>query len=445
MFWRSLDHQGINAKTADKRQFQPKVLQTEIQAKYEEQKRQRIVQWSPIPAYQFQYFFDDVDVIQDACHILLTYLHHTHVGNGGDQSKLESFIKTFIPAFFDLDREQFQHKMSDIYDASPANEEVEDEALAAEDPGVGRGRRAVNGKKSNLLRGVLERGQHGKQGRKDKEGSAMSESKESTPDVTSMDDDAITPMDTPAEQPMRVDSTEHRWMEHPQAATGNLRYRQSLNHNEPFKRDTFNLYASLNIYCFVRMFEMLYERLAHIKANEQQVHDDVLRAKAPKPAHDLRLVDKSPSDFFTDVSPATDYYRQIVKTCEDVVKGESDANHLEETLRRFYLQSGWQLYTFDKMLAAIIRFALQILVSDNKDKSLDVINLFYKDRKENETTHQTELTYRKQVEKLVKEGDIFRIAYVSKPSRCRESSKLTMLDADSILPACPDTDFQERR
>ena len=68
------------------------------------------------------------------------------------------------------------------------------------------------------------------------------------------------------------------------------------------------------------------------------------------------------------------------------------------------------------MLAAMLRFALQILVSDNKDKSLDIINLFYKDRKEDETTHQAELTYRKQVEKLTKEGDIYRIRYVCWPS-----------------------------
>lgn len=64
------------------------------------------------------------------------------------------------------------------------------------------------------------------------------------------------------------------------------------------------------------------------------------------------------------------------------------------------------------MIAALLRFALQILVSDTKDKSLDIINLFYKDRKNSETTHQAELTYRKQVEKLIKDGDSFRIKYV---------------------------------
>ena len=323
---------------------------------------------------------------------------------------MENFFKTFIPAFFGLDRDSFQRRMSDIYDASPPNEEMDDDLPATEDYTVNRGRRTVNGKKSTLLRGVLERGQPGKPLRRDKDGNSIMESKESTPDVMSMDEDSATPIDTPAEQPSRMDITEHRWMEHP--VSGNGRNRQPIKHNEPFARDTFNLYANLNIYCFMRMFELLYERLVRVKENEKQVHEDVRRAKAFKPAFDLKLADRSPSEFFMDTSPKANYYQQIVRMCEDVVKAEMDMNHLEDTLRRFYMQYGWQLYNFDKMLGAIIRFSLQIPVNDNKEKGSDIINLFYKNRKENETTHQAEIDYRKQVEKLAKDGDIYRIAYV---------------------------------
>ena len=330
------------------------------------------------------------------------------MGNPADQAKLENFFKTFIPAFFDLDRDLFSRKMNDIFDASPPNEEAEDDLTANEDQNAGRGRRTVNGKKANLLRGVLERGQNGKLSHKDKDDH---DSKESTPDMLSMDEETATSIDTPSEQPVRVDAAEYRWMEYPAASTrGN---RQDIDHNQPYKRDSFNLYASSNIYCFFRMFEMLYERLAKIKANEKAVHEDVRRAKVHKAAHDLKLVDKTPSDFFYDVSPHANYYRQVVRICEDVTKERIDIVHLEEMLRRFYMKNGWQLYSFDKMLVAMVRFAWQILVSDNKDKSLDIINLFYKDRKEVETTHQAELTYRKQVEKLTKDADIYRITYVS--------------------------------
>ncbi len=332
------------------------------------------------------------------------------MGNAADQSKLENFFKTFIPAFFDLDRDSFNRRMNDIYDTSPPNEEAEDDPITTEDHNTGRGRRAVNGRKANLLRGVLERGQNGRSNPKDKEDH---DSQESTPDVFSMDEDTATSMDTPSEQPVRIDAAEHRWMEYP--STGNRSNRQDIDHNQPYKRDCFNLYASSNIYCFFRMFEMLYERLANIKANEKSVHEGVRRAKTPKPAHDLKLVDKMPSDFFYDVSSNANYYCQVLRICEDVTKERLDILHLEETLRRWYMQNGWQLYSFDKMLVAMVRFAWQILVSDNKDKSLDIINLFYKDRRETETTHQAELAYRKQVEKLTKDADIYRITYVSDP------------------------------
>ena len=405
IFWKSLDHQGIAAKKEDKRQFQPKTLQTEIQVKYEEQRRQRLASRTGVPKFQLEYNFGDVNVICDACHLILTHLNYVHA-NEVDKNRLETFITTFIPTFFDIDRDAFQERMSDIYNATPPNEEVEEDTTINEDSGAGRGRRAANGRKPNLLRGVLERGRQGQ-----KEESIL-ESKETTPDQ-SHDEDLPASTGTPSEHTPHVDEAEIRWMSHP--AIGS----RAADRNEPFKRDYFHLYASLNIYCFFRVFQMLYERLLNIKLNEEQVKADVQRGEMIKPAHELNLIEKKPSEFFADVSPSANYYRQILTMCEDVVKQEEDLATLEETLRRFYMQKGWLLFSFDKMLASLLRFALNILVSDNKDKSLDIINLFYKDRKEDETTHQAELTYRKQVEKLSKDGDVYRIRYVSRPLSCK--------------------------
>lgn len=396
MFWKSLDHQGISVKTADKRQFQPKALHTEIQIRYEEDRRDKVVSWKAPPSYQLSYEFADVEVIQDACHLILTHLYNSDKINEEDKRRLEKFLTTFIPSFFELDQESFQNHMLDIHDSSSPNEEIEDESVNEETSG-GRPRRAINGKKGNLLRGVLERGRTGR----DINGQ---ESKESTPDVSSMDEDGAVSIETPQEQP-QINMMSYRWMEHPSMG--------AIDPKVPFKRDSFNLYASLNIYCFFRMFQMLYERLVNIKANEQQVHEDVARANAPKAADDLDLVYKKPSDYFEDTSPSASYYHQIVNICEDVMKQKTEMIHLEETLRRFYMMKGWQLYSYDKMIAAITRFAMQILVSDNKDKSLEVINLFYSDRAKEETTHDAEIIYRKQVDKLTKDADIYRITYVS--------------------------------
>lgn len=396
MFWKSLDHQGINAKNADKRQFQPKALHTEIQVQYETQRRDKIIPWKkPLP-YQLLYTFKEEEAIHDACHLILTHLHNSDKIHDEDKRRLEKFLTTFIPSFFGFDPEAFQAQMLDTHDSSPLVEEMEDELLN-EEVSSGRPRRAVNGKKGNLLRGVLERGKTGK----DPNGR---DSKESTPDISSMDEDGVTSIETPQERP-QVDLMDYRWMEHPNVG--------ALDPKAPFRRETYNLYASINIYCFFRMFQMLYERLVNIKLNEQQVHEDVARCNARKPADNLNLVYKKPSDYFEDTSPSASYYHQVVTMCEDVMKQKTEMAHLEETLRRFYMMKGWQLYSYDKMIAAITRFAMQILVSDNKDKSLDIINLFYSDRAKEDTTHDAEIIYRKQVDKLTKDADIYRISYVS--------------------------------
>ena len=355
-----------------------------------------------VPRYQLEYLFEDFDVVYDACHLMLTQLHYGFTGNEVDKTRLETFLTTFIPTFFDIDRDEFQAKMNDIYDSTPSNEDNEDEVINNDDGGSSRTRKA-NGRKASLLRGVLDRGRQGQ-----KEESVLG-SKETTPDQ-SHDEDTPASTGTPTEHPPRVDEAEHRWMTHP--SIGN----RTQDPDAPIQRESFHLYASLNIYCFFRVFQTLYERLLYIKTCEEKVKVDVQHGEINKPANDLEMVEKKPSEFFADVSSTANYYQQMLTIMEDVVKQDEDLMVLEETLRRFYMSKGWQLYSFDKMLSALLRFALQILMSDNKDKSLDIINLFYKDRKEDETTFNAELTYRKQVEKLTKDGDVYRIKYVSPPS-----------------------------
>jgi paired amphipathic helix protein Sin3a len=97
---------------------------------------------------------------------------------------------------------------------------------------------------------------------------------------------------------------------------------------------------------------------------------------------------------------------------QDQIVGESDMNFIEETLRRYYLQTGWQLYSFDRLLSSLVRFGLAVVSHDNKDKSVDIYNLFKKDRVNDTTTHKNEISYRKAVEKYTKDADTFRITYV---------------------------------
>jgi paired amphipathic helix protein Sin3a len=56
---------------------------------------------------------------------------------------------------------------------------------------------------------------------------------------------------------------------------------------------------------------------------------------------------------------------------------------------------------------------MNIVGGDVKDKSLDIARLFFKDRSLPDTSRKQEIQYRKQVEKLSRDGEVYRISYVS--------------------------------
>jgi paired amphipathic helix protein Sin3a len=172
------------------------------------------------------------------------------------------------------------------------------------------------------------------------------------------------------------------------------------------------MYANASIYCFFRMFVYMYERLLKLKESEDEVRRVVIRAKEPKAAQRLKMLDKQPEDFFKDTSSSANYYQQVLDMFQDQIQGESDMGFIEETLRRYYLQNGWQLYSFDRLLSSLVRFGLGIVSHDNKDKSIDIYNLFKKDRVNDTTTHKNEISYRKAVEKYAKDADTYRITFV---------------------------------
>ncbi|KAJ5124882.1 Histone deacetylase interacting [Penicillium bovifimosum] len=64
-----------------------------------------------------------------------------------------------------------------------------------------------------------------------------------------------------------------------------------------------------------------------------------------------------------------------------------------------------------------------------RDRISDIVNLFFKDREE-ETYHQ-EIQYRKQVERLVKDGDVYRITFV--PANHRVTIQI-LLDNNDLNP-----------
>lgn len=398
IFWKSLDHQSITVKQTDKRQFQPKSLANEMQVRYEEQKRMQSIQEIQQPDYQFSFSFKDEDVLLDVTRLMLTFADNN---NGADFVKVVPFIKEFVPLFFGLDAAKFEQQVHTSGRDTP-NDSGEDTPSADEDVS----QRSQKPKKGDLRRDVLD---PRSKSRKDKEDSVASASRDSTPEIASgVEDEAAADS---SHSNTREDRTSSRWVEY--SAVPTAFGDKEFEHEEPYRRVEFNMYANGSIYYFFRMFVMLYERLLKLKETEDEVRRIITRAKEPKAAQRLKMLDKQPEDFFKDTSATANYYSQVLDMFHDQIVGDVDMNFIEETLRRYYLQTGWLLYSFDRLLSSLVRFALSVVSQDNKDKSLDIYNLFRKDRANETTTHKNELSYRQNVEKHAKDADTYRITYVS--------------------------------
>lgn len=403
MFWKSLDHQFVNTRTVDKRALQLKVLQAEIQMKHEEMKREDKQVAGVMRKPQLEYTLEDTDVVLDLAHLLLV---HIDQAMSTDTPRLIPFIKEFVPLFFGLDVDWFNAQINARVSATdtPVNETADDYASGAEDSTPSRGRK---NKSNNLLRSALDRGR-GRAGRKDRDDSNASASRASTPDVASVADDEMA-VDTAEESESKSDPATSRWLDHP--STGNVIGDKSVDPGQAYTRQIFRMWSNTPIYGFIRLFVMLYERLLKLKLGEDECRETIQKAKTLKPAAELGIVDKQPQDFFDDVSQHADYYRQMLDKFVRCFAGEVDFADIEETLRRFYLQSGYPLYSLDKIITQLSRFAANVLNSEGKDKSYDIYQLFKRDRVKDTTTAMQQTDYRKAVEKALKDGDLYRVDF----------------------------------
>ena len=74
---------------------------------------------------------------------------------------------------------------------------------------------------------------------------------------------------------------------------------------------------------------------------------------------------------------------------------------------------------------------MNILGGDAKDKSVEITNLFLRDRERPDTTRKQEIQYRKQVERLSKDAEVYRISYVGPTAPLSFIERITDLYADA--------------
>ncbi|KAI1821012.1 hypothetical protein F4861DRAFT_520658 [Xylaria intraflava] len=406
MHLKSLDHMGIQVKQNDKRNLSAKHLVDVIKTKHEEQRRLRSVKYQ-VPRYQFSYDLSDEDILLCLLRFMVLYGMNNGHHSTTEKERIVDFFESFIPQFFELPEDKVQDRLSDI-DRDSGEEDAEDQ-LPTELP-YGRSRRI--GKRSDLLRGVLDPGRNTTKPRTRKEDSAASGSKETTPDVGSANEDEMA--DAP-EDAASSDLSNERWLPTIPRATvikGDnylLDTDGELRADGFFPRPWYNFFCNQTIYVFFSIFQTLYKRLKEIKDSKESVLTAITRQKSKKPAKELGIF-VNEMNYFDENDPAS-FWPKTTELIEDYITGEIDENRYQEILRYFYLTTGWKLYTILDLLKTLCRLSLTCTSSDSKEKTPDLIQQFMNSRQQEETSYQTEISARKFAEKCIKDGDMFVICW----------------------------------
>lgn len=407
MYLKSLDHMGILVKNNDKRNLTAKHLVDVIKTKHEEQRRERALK-GKASRQQFAWDFADKDTIVDLLRLMMLYSLHSGQHSSQEKERILEFFESFIPSFFDIPEEHVQDRLPRMQPDS-GEEEIEDYTPAE----LTNGRTRRNGRKGDLLRGVLDPGRNGSKPRGQKDDST-SGSKETTPDVTSANEEDMP--DAP-EELIIPDVSNERWMPNvPKPvvvgqSNAFLDTDGELKADGFFTRPWYNFFCNQTIYVFFSIFQTLYRRLQDLKDSKEGVAKEIDRLTKPKPARDIGFAENHMSFFSLNDDPST-YWPKTLELIEEYISGDVDETRYQDVLRHYYLKTGWKLYTIQDLLKTLCRLALTCSSTDAKEKTPDLINQYFTSRDKDETSYQTEISARKYAEKCVKDGDIFVVTWV---------------------------------
>ena len=220
-YTRSLDHQGISIKAADKKAVLAKTLVTEIEGLRREQQQKRVLLargpfLADMPRQQLQFTVSHEALVFDVLKLAVYYLDHVAgVFPVRDRERMEAFIRTFFPSVFCISQATVEDRLTPLElpkeaaaaavvddvaseagdatsDAGGNASGTEDEiALAAPLKGKKRTKKEVADLRRKALKKAIGPSRHGfgsKTGSSAMDGSgSAASSRENTPDIEMSD------------------------------------------------------------------------------------------------------------------------------------------------------------------------------------------------------------------------------------------------------------------
>ncbi|KAJ2610085.1 hypothetical protein EV177_004146 [Coemansia sp. RSA 1804] len=446
-YYRSLDHQSMVFKSADRKNISPKHLVTEIETRRREQqnfmpedgnvagngysaasirRQNRKVASALRHRYQLEYRFSEATVIADVINSILAHVgRHNSQFAPSEKEVMERFFHELFGGLFGVENSMVADGTADGSD----DEKMDSTSAEPETNGVGS-----NGTPSDVKPGESEESSNNpvngtsddlkKDGhnsvdadpKKDADKSAMCVDKASDDSAAgsalqnngtdSAKAPGVSQDNSKPSTPGLISS--RSWI---QIGLSNRDASATPALNIPAKSMSRAFYTNSNYYVFLRLFQILYERFDRLRELGPEYQNKAIMMQQGQSAA-TKLGLRPQLDILKQYDlEHTDYYTIFLELVDQFLQGQLDTNVFEEAMRVMYGINAYKILTVDKVVQAISK-NIQHLISDTR--CVDILELFTTLPPVHEQSPlRSHIAYRMKVEALVGADEhVFRIDYI---------------------------------
>ena len=364
-FYKALDHQGINFKSADKKTITTKAFVNEIETLRTEQQQRRLALDPSLPAlaprFQLSYALRDGDVLADVLRLAVHFADRAASGfSASEKERIVATLRQLLPRLLGVSPEAFT--------ALVARKTDDDEGSAAptddDDDAEGDAPRPTRGGRRGSTSGGASRA----------EGTSAADLRRAA-----LRNHAEASAQTADDEPRAPAST---WHVNTSADAAPSRAPAPVPENVA-------LFANTTLYVFVRLLQLLYARLAQLKTHAADLARETPEAwtKVNPLAAELGLMDTAhgPAGLVSQVAATlaarrgaapeaeaatgdaavmqlspSQYYDVLLELVARLFDHEIDQATFEEAVRFMYGIHGYRAMTLDKVVHAFVKTALTI-------------------------------------------------------------------------------------
>ncbi|KAJ3385626.1 Transcriptional regulatory protein sin3 [Entophlyctis sp. JEL0112] len=401
-YHKALDHQGINFKSTDRKALSAKTLASEIENLYREQhERKRSGQVSmhygfqsanngtPFAStaysrHQMDFAFRDPLLFKDARKLIMMQVGSTNAVSQSDEDRIGEFLKNFLKRFFFLDDARDSTASAAAANAGDGGDDdgyedddersVANSGMEGDESSLGAGT-AGNTKQAPLRKEVLL---------KQAAASSYASSSGGRDGISAMDVDGSSDGESTSE---KVTATYVRPSQ---------------------KREYYPFFANSSFYVFFRLYEILCDRLGKMKELSQQFSKNPPSYMSTLNPVAVSLGLQNADSLDAAQPKSKDRYTDFIRCVHELFESKIDSVEFEDRTRALFGTSAYISYTIDKLVQQIVK-QIQVIVQDAA--SMDLVELYFRDRDKPVSTARQESIYRLNAERLCEDDNLYRLDY----------------------------------